>query len=770
MTDFPDFPKTLLKFSSLFATPGWQAAERDRFAAIDMRSGRFTERTYQLLDNIREALSLPQDHELWSDFTKQLHHFGEQLDVRALHTATFGADERQILWALGRDLAPGLGRTWGFWCRDEAIMPELPGTDLWFLPRADPDRPERLVLPVAVIARWWRSLLEGPLESIWHQDGADRHRTFQTWLAGQATPTPRKLEEWFSDVRKFRYRAEIADPPETRTVRTLLLWARAIETGWKDLVAVLTPDLAPDDADPMRNKALQLVELFRLAHQLTVAPETNDPLSADRMFLAAVPEWLACGPFRPILPAPDGRLPAAKACAGWMSAHFRSLVPGAPLQDIFRDAAMDAPSTPVVEPAILGERQKLEALLVEGHAARQSKAHDRASKVEEALAQASAHPRSADMEADIQLLAALDTISKGDFDAAREILDRGLELCSKGGFGAVRLEMARLRLALSVAGEAFNQNRCEADFRVLSRSIPPEEADRWEIGKAPLEHSIRLAAVDLSAKFWENRVRLYPGAIIEHPLEESAPIFKAYVRLLLEGAEEQQIRGFLADHRGILKRKLRDVRGDTFFTMMTKMVLDRGAKLRAFPPDVYSHGHSSTSSPQALAVQIHETHLQLARLLPTDVLNARDYRGQTALMLAADRKDAKLVQTLIDRRVDLDAQDTLGRTAMHSAVRANAEECFKLLLAAGANPALRTFEGKTPAIFAAEFGRATIFRHRLRHTIRAMTQEELQEANSIAARNERAYKKVRTAYRMLGVELGGRQAFKEIISISSAEL
>ncbi|WP_209427890.1 ankyrin repeat domain-containing protein [Pararhodobacter sp. SW119] len=149
------------------------------------------------------------------------------------------------------------------------------------------------------------------------------------------------------------------------------------------------------------------------------------------------------------------------------------------------------------------------------------------------------------------------------------------------------------------------------------------------------------------------------------------------------------------------------------------------------------------------------------------MLDARDYLGQTALMLAADRKDAAFLRILRAHGVDLDAQDTLGRTALHAAVRSNAPDCFEMSLAAGANPTLSTCEGKTPAIYAAEFGRAQIFQRRLAHLARPVTEEELRKAREIAVRNANAYKAYRSEYRRHCVELSGRSAFKEIIAGSS---
>ena len=767
MSPFPNSSKALLTISSLFASPGWQAVERERFGNMNIRFETHEKRASELLENMREALSLPSGSELWDSCAHQLLYFGETLDAYALHTAAFGADERQILWTLWRDLAPALGRTWGFWCQDEPIMPELPGGNLWFLPRVDTEHPERLVLPVAVITRWWRSQIKGPIEGIWRDAGDDRHRTLQTWLAGEATPSPHKLEEWFSDDQKFQYRAELTEPPRTRIVRTLLLWARVLETGWKTLVAGLTPNVAPDEPDPMRNKALQLAQLFRLAHQLTIAPQTKDAMTADCMFLAAVPDWLAREDFRSILPLHDGRLPASEACAAWMSATFMSMTPGASLQNIFSDAAMDKSAEMVVEPTIHAERQKLATRLEEGHAAWLSTARDRSAKVVEALARARGNTRSADMEADIEYLGALDALSRGDLDAARGMLDRGRELCANGNFGPVRLELARLSLALSVSREAFNQNKCEADFRVILRSIPSEEAQRWEIGRAPLEHSMRLASVEFSHWFWEGCLHPYPGVTIDCPLDERAPIFKGFARLLLSDADDVKMRAFFAEHKAILKRKLRDVRGDTFFTMTTKMVPNLVATMRAMSPFDGMQDSASDPSSADLAARMSATFLRFVRLLPTDVLAARDYRGQTALMLAANRKDAELMKILIEHRVDLDAQDTLGRSALHSAVRSDAIDCFDLLLNAGANPTLRTSEGKTAAIFAGEFGRAQIFQRRLAHRVRPISEAELREVRVIAARNEKDYKMFQHGYRMQGIELGGRSAFKEIIAASN---
>jgi ankyrin repeat protein len=167
-----------------------------------------------------------------------------------------------------------------------------------------------------------------------------------------------------------------------------------------------------------------------------------------------------------------------------------------------------------------------------------------------------------------------------------------------------------------------------------------------------------------------------------------------------------------------------------------------------------------------LANSMAETHLNLTSLLPTDVLDARDYLKQTALMLAADRNDVDMVKALIDRHVDIDAQDALGRTALHSAAKVGADRCFELLLAAGANPTLQTYTGKTPAIFAAEFGRATIFEMRMAYTAYKMGRDELAEAHKLAQDAAENFKAKRKAYAIQGYEIAGRRGFQKVASVA----
>ncbi|SHL51722.1 Ankyrin repeat-containing protein [Roseovarius marisflavi] len=319
--------------------------------------------------------------------------------------------------------------------------------------------------------------------------------------------------------------------------------------------------------------------------------------------------------------------------------------------------------------------------------------------------------------------------------------------------GPLKLKIAKLNFSMTVAQDAFNRGSAERSFRILCKSVQPQDAARWKLGEGPIDYSMRLAAADHAAWFWDNIVRPYEGVEIEVPLQQESEIIRAYAGLLLSGASEDEVRGFIKQFRGKLKRKLRNVRGDTFFTVTSKMVLDLVRVKRQIPT------HSGIpKEPAERANSMAATHLKMVGLLPRDVLEARDYLKQTALMLAADRNDVDMVKALVDRLVydrmrdGINAQDALGRTALHSAAKVGADRCFEILLAAGANPTLQTYTGKTPAIFAAEFGRATIFEMRLACTAYQMGRSELGEACDLAQYSAESFKAKRKEYAIQLVE------------------
>ncbi len=762
IAQLPTSHSALLYVVSLFCAPKWQHSERRRYAHSEMRLVGGTDRTLELLDLLRQSWGLEASSRLWGDAFEQVYKQMECLDALELHTRTYSATPQQVLWVLlAFDVAPALGRTWGFWCQDEPLLPRMPEDDLWFLPRQDLANPVRLILPVETVLSWWLEQIDAPLDRLWGEYDDERRRTLDNWKSGRTTPAIAKIAKWFCDDHKFPYKGSDEAHLSTAQLRSLLLWARAIEQAYKDLVGYLTPGIAPNDADPVRNKALQLIELFRWSHEATVTTDPTNPAAADQAFVEALPPWVKEGPFRVVTPNRSGKLLAAEQVAEFLSGVFAALPCDETLPDIFGVPKLRSPATLTFDLDRAEPRQRAQKSIEHIRVALQGKDLARQIQVAEGLAKLRKSPDIEEFEADIVYLHALHALSSGNFEDARHHAEEALGLCLTRSIGPLKLDIAKLHFSLAVAQDAFNRASAERSFRILCKSVQPRDAARWKLGEGPIDYSMRLAAADHSAWFWGNIVRPYEGVEIEAPLQESSEIIRAYAGLLFSGASEVGVSSFKKKFDGQLKRKLRDVRGDTFFTVTSKMVSHLLCAMQQMP--TYS---GIPKEPYELANSMAATHLRLVSLLPTDVLDAQDYLQQTALMLAADRKDANMVKALVDRHIDIDAQDALGRTALHSAAKVGADRCFEILLAAGANPTLQTYTGKTPAIFAAEFGRATIFEMRLACTTYQIGQDELADAYKMAQKASDNFKAKRKAYAIQGYEIAGRKGFQRIAELA----
>ncbi len=83
--------------------------------------------------------------------------------------------------------------------------------------------------------------------------------------------------------------------------------------------------------------------------------------------------------------------------------------------------------------------------------------------------------------------------------------------------------------------------------------------------------------------------------------------------------------------------------------------------------------------------------------------NARNGKGQTALMIAASLERSLCLQVLIEK-ADLDAKDPLGKTAVMMAAVAGSDASLRALVKAGANVNVTTPRGQTVLILAAAEG------------------------------------------------------------------
>lgn len=90
------------------------------------------------------------------------------------------------------------------------------------------------------------------------------------------------------------------------------------------------------------------------------------------------------------------------------------------------------------------------------------------------------------------------------------------------------------------------------------------------------------------------------------------------------------------------------------------------------------------------------------------ILNLRDSKGYSALMLACYHGQTNLVRTLLDWGANPDDQDSGGNSVLMGATFKSHVEVVKLLLLYGANPKLKNNKGQTASLFAQMFGRSEV--------------------------------------------------------------
>ena len=88
----------------------------------------------------------------------------------------------------------------------------------------------------------------------------------------------------------------------------------------------------------------------------------------------------------------------------------------------------------------------------------------------------------------------------------------------------------------------------------------------------------------------------------------------------------------------------------------------------------------------------------------SQVTHIKQPLGDTAMHLAARRKDSSLMKTLIEGGAQVDDQNSEGQTVMHLACIQGDEDCLRVLFMARANCSLADNEGRTPIHLAAERG------------------------------------------------------------------
>jgi len=267
-------------------------------------------------------------------------------------------------------------------------------------------------------------------------------------------------------------------------------------------------------------------------------------------------------------------------------------------------------------------------------------------------------------------------------DAEKDFKE-ALEASSERAFGGLRGEIARDGFATAIVRGALNPKNHAPYYRNMLHFMEfPNGAPSFED-----------AAAECEAFFWSTLYQPYPGVEpFEGPGKANSVAIVAETFGLIETANWDGLRDWMARNaRHFRKNSLKDVRGSSVLMQWLKLLHEFESKMPMM---------RSKMPPELLAgfgkVEVHmQNRREAIRLLLEawpEQARIADFKKQTPLMLVADNGNADLTRLLVSLS-DINAQDCLGRTALHAAVAGHSSPCLGAVL--DANPdVLKVSEGE----------------------------------------------------------------------------
>lgn len=567
-----------------------------------------------------------------------------------------------------------------------------------------------------------------------------------------------KEKETFVRDVAIRYAA-----PDMATVRQRLRVARLAQAGYQDLVKYLCPHLKSEEAhDPKQNKVLQLIAFFENIYNRTIQAWHHGNMEAeqDAWFEKQFAPWDSYDLLLPILSSIDweDRVPLL---AERLTRRFLSLAPERGLEDILpvNEGDLEAVWLPRIERIQneLDEDKRVEMLLQRVKAA----SPYRALQAEESFWVLSQFAQSASLSENIRQMAlnrlaevSITPLERGSFRLlklgyllngeahswpkdvrlqvqqqlsmaaadkeawemwkapmlrlsakhalfenrivdAEQDFKAALAACSERSFGGTRGEIAQDGFATAIVRTALNKRNHEPYYRNILRFM------EFPNGVPSFED----AATECEEFFWSTLYRPYPGL---DPMDAvgKANLVAAIKETfgLIQNGDWGAFKAWMEKNKKAFHDDdLKDARRSSVLMQSLKFLNEFELKLpmlRAMTP-----GHLQGELPKV------EQHMRNRResiclLLESWPKQAKiaDFKGQTPLMLAANHGDVELVRLLVSLS-DIDAQDYLGRTPLHSAVAGCSSACVEAILAMNPDVAkVSEGEANTVAHTAVRFG------------------------------------------------------------------
>lgn len=529
-------------------------------------------------------------------------------------------------------------------------------------------------------------------------------------LQGEAPP---EEIQRFVNLLRDRYTR-----PCARVIRRRLRVALMCQQVYRELCSLF--GVKHDDSDLSSNKVLQLAAILSRSYNLTVearnAAGDKGEEAENRYFEARLLPWESLGQFMGVLPSRKGR--AAPDVGAHLTRIFLGLdsesdlgdvIPRSPeqmesfaraakaglvgeMEEINRWVALKervqrkspwralqgessfdavqrlASDSEVSDHVRLGAARRLrelartpneaiQALIAELHTLLDAPANCRPKDTESLVVALLEHARAItegpDWQAPLLAFEAKHLLARNRWPEALTKFRAALEASSNASFGPLRGEIARDAWSVALA-----MDRLQADQEKFYRNMLDCGSIEGEASEVTMED----VALQVAGFFWEDLYKPYPS------VPRKAPAARVQAGAALEDAvghiaasNWDGLRSWLKTNLTLQRAHLRDVRGDTVLTLWLKM-----RSMKSLPAEFRRH------LPQAIEM--------LVAAWPAQA-NMADFKGQTPLMLSADEGLESVVESLLKRpAIDVDAQDYLGRTALHAAVTGNSNFCVRMLL------------------------------------------------------------------------------------------
>ena len=549
-------------------------------------------------------------------------------------------------------------------------------------------------------------------------------------------------------------------PPSMATIRQRIGVARMVQEGYQDLVQFMCPDLPPTLANnPKQNKVLQLIGVFETIYNKTIQAwhHGNTELEQDAWFEQQFSGWDKYDLLLTIMSSIDWRA-RVSIVSERLTRRFMTISPTDALQDILPACEEDIKA--VLQPRIefiqkeLEEDKRLNLIrerLKTGSPYRTLQKEDsfwvlsqlaQTNELPEKIRQmvlmrmtevantplergsyrliqlgelmskgSSSWPKDISLTIQQQLDAAeADSLAwemwkapmlrfkakhalfENRLDSAEALYKEALKACAERAFGELRGEIAHEAFAVSITRSALNRERHESYYRnMLHFTEFP--------GQAP---SFEDTATECENFFSTTLYHPYPGfKAIEGAAHANyrSTIEKTFG--LIEMADWDGYRAWLAENEKVFHQSdLKDARRNSVLMSSLKWLYeleDRLPTLRSSAPSQFL-----AKIEQHLLNRRKSIHI-LVDAWPKQAMIC-DFKGQTPLMMAANHGDIELTDLLAPLS-DIDAQDYLGRTALHASIAGRSLDCLKAVLEQSPDVCKVTeFERNTAAHTAVRFG------------------------------------------------------------------